>query len=179
MSSGVTAHPQRAVLVVSTGRTGTKALATHLTACYPDVLALHEPPPTRLKLRRMQNRSLCGAITKQQAIEFLRKHRPSPLLGPNQTLYVESNPGLSGFLDALPDVFPEFQVLHVVRDPRTYIASALNWGVFRGVKGFLAKYLPYWLPKPDLANPAGPRWADMTDVEKLAWHWRFLWRCSA
>jgi hypothetical protein len=172
MSDG-SPQTQPVVLVVSTGRTGTKALATHLSACYRDVIALHEPPPTRFLLRRTQNRFLCGRISKEKLVKILAENRPQPLAA-GHSLYVESNPGLSGFLDAFPAVFPEFKVLHVVRDPRTYIASALNWGVFRGVKGLFAKYLPYWLPKPELANPAGPTWSRMTPVEKLAWHWTFI-----
>jgi hypothetical protein len=163
------------VLVVSTGRTGTKALATHLGACYPQVVALHEPPPTRFLLRRTANRFLCGRLSRDELVKILREYRAQPLTGPTQTLYVESNPGLAGFLDAFPDVFPDFQVLHVVRDPRTYIPSALNWGVFRGVKGMFAKWLPFWLPKPEIARAdARVVWRQLSPVEKLAWHWQFI-----
>ncbi len=169
----------RVVLVVSTGRTGTKALAQHLNACYPHVCALHEPPPTRFYLRRTANRYLCGRLSREELVSILTRCR-ARMAGPQErhTIYVESNPGLSGFLDAIPDVFPDFQVLHVVRDPRTYIASAINWGVFNGVKGMLARYLPFWLPKPEYTHPRGaagaPTWKAMSPAERLAWHWRLI-----
>ena len=169
---------QKVIAIVSTGRTGTKALATHLTAAYPNVLALHEPPPTRFTLRRASNKALCGRIANDSLSALLTRHR-QPLLGampPSQTVYVESNPGLSGFLEVLGDVFPNLQVLHVVRDPRTYVASAINWGVFSGMKGLFAGVVPYWLPKPQHVHPAtgGPSYGKMSGIERLAWHWKLV-----
>jgi hypothetical protein len=36
----------KAVFIVSSGRTGTKALAHHLSKCYDNVFAVHEPRPS-------------------------------------------------------------------------------------------------------------------------------------
>jgi hypothetical protein len=165
---------QRVVLVLSTGRTGTKALAHRLNASYSEVCALHEPPPSRFGLRRASNRFLCGKIDRAKLVSLLYRCRSPLPTAPNQRIYFESNPHLVGFLDAFADVFPHFQVLHVVRDPRTYIRSALNWGVFGGLKARFARYLPYWLPKPELIQPGVAPWRSMSDVEKLAWHWQLI-----
>jgi hypothetical protein len=169
---------QRVIAIVSTGRTGTKALATHLSSAYPNVLALHEPSPTRFTLRRASNKALCGRMTKEHLAELLTRHRHPMLtaMPPTQTVYVESNPGLSGFLDVLGDVFPNLRVLHVVRDPRTYVASALNWGVFSGFKGLFASVVPYWLPKPQYVPPSTgePSYGKMSGIERLAWHWKLV-----
>jgi hypothetical protein len=166
------------IAIVSTGRTGTKALATHLSATYPHVLALHEPPPTRFTLRRASNKALCGRMSRRELADLLTRHR-QPLLArmpAAQTTYVESNPGLSGFLDVLGDVFPNLRVLHVVRDPRTYVASAINWGVFSGLKGMAASLVPYWLPKPQYIRPATGElpYRKMSGIERLAWHWKVV-----
>jgi hypothetical protein len=177
---------QKVVAIVSTGRTGTKALATHLTAAYPNVLALHEPPPTRFTLRRASNKALCGRISRDRLTKILTRHRRA-LASIPQTVYVESNPGLSGFLDVLGDVFPNLQILHVVRDPRTYVASALNWGVFSGLKGLMVSVVPYWLPKPQhlrdapfSRDPKGSASSEtlthsqMSPIQRLAWHWKLV-----
>lgn len=165
----------RVVLIVSTGRTGTKAIATHLDNCYEQLRALHEPPPTRVHLRRVSNRFMCGRLGREELIAQLQEHRDRILAQTPQGTYVEANPGLAGFLDAFADVYPDFRVVHVVRDPRTYIRSALNWGVFRGIKRLLALYLPYWLPKPDYVDPSGDlRWRRMDGPERLAWYWKFI-----
>jgi hypothetical protein len=166
---------ERVVLVLSTGRTGTKALAHVVGGCYPEVCALHEPPPSRFLLRRASNRFLCEKLQHDQLVAMLYRCRSPLPTGPTQRVYFESNPNLVGFLDAFPDVFQHFQVLHVVRDPRTYIRSAINWGVFGGARGWLARYLPFWLPKPELIQPdVVASWRHMSDVERLAWHWQFI-----
>ena len=163
------------MLVVSTGRTGTKALAQHLNEAYEGVLALHEPPPTRFRLRRTANRYLCGRLSARRLARVLSVERRAMGAHPECALYIESNPGLAGFLDVFGQVFADFQVLHVVRDPRTYIPSALDWGVFRGVRRVLAEYLPFWLPKPDYRNPRGAlRWKRMSHVARLAWYWTLI-----
>jgi hypothetical protein len=166
----------RVIAIVSTGRTGTKALATHLSAAYANVLALHEPPPTRFTLRRASNKALCGRISKERLTKVLTRHRRQMLAAMSQSVYVESNPGLSGFLDVLGDVFPRLQILHVVRDPRTYVASAINWGVFSGLKGMLVSLVPYWLPKPQNVRPRPdePSYAKMSGIQRLAWHWKLV-----
>lgn len=172
------------VLVVSTGRTGTKALATHLGKCCPDVTAFHEPRPTRFHLRRIGNRFLCGRLGHSDLVDTLRAHRDRMLAQAPARCYVESNPALSGFLDAFGEVFDDLRIVHVVRDPRTYVVSSLNWGVFTGARRALAHYMPYWLPKPErmrnvpeiapgLRMPER-RWAKLSPVARLAWHWAMI-----
>ena len=175
---------QSVVLIVSTGRTGTKAIATHLGHCCSDLQAFHEPRPTRFHLRRTGNRYLCGQLPKPQLIDILSRHRDRMLAKSPGRYYVESNPALSGFLDAFGDVFSDFRVVHVVRDPRTYVVSSLNWGVFRGARRALARFMPYWLPKPDAitnSDSTAPDlhhdhkpWVRMSGPERLAWHWSML-----
>ena len=163
---------EKIVLIVSTGRTGTRAIAHHLDTCYDQVRALHEPPPTRFRLRRAANRFLCNRMSRAELVKVLRGERGRMLAETTQAIYVESNPGLAGFMDVFGEVFPSFQILHVVRDPRTYIQSALDWGVFRGLKGVLANRLPFWLPKPDLTEPRDVRWRNLSHQQRLAWYWK-------
>ena len=161
----------KVILVVSTGRTGTKALAAHLKHSNENVLAVHEPAPTR-SLRAPAHRFLSGQISKEVATKKLRHARRQILNGTVQGIYFESNPILSGFLEVFDDVFDSPQVLHIVRDPRTYVRSAMNFGSVSGLRALLTRTLPYWFLKPEHLDPSTRTpWSKLTDIQRLSWFW--------
>jgi hypothetical protein len=162
---------EKVVVVLSTGRTGTQALAHYFNAAYDNVTALHEPKPTR-HFRLMSNRAVAGKLSKDAAVRALVRSRRRLVEKITRPIYIESNWYLYGFLDALKEVFGNVQVLHVVRDPRTFIPSYLNYGTFSGLKKIAAEFLPYWYLKPEQyeKSPA-KRWNQMSEPERLAWHW--------
>jgi hypothetical protein len=93
-------------------------------------------------------------------------------------VYVESNWYVYGLLEALPEVFGRVKVLHVVRDPRTYIPSGLNFGQFSGLRALATAFVPYWYLKPEDAprelNPQQKSWSELSPIERLAWHWHVV-----
>ena len=121
------------IFIVSSGRTGTKAIAQHLSRCYPQVFAAHEPAPS-WRLRMGTTRSLCGNATRDDLREMLVRLRKGLVGRVEREIYVESNPFLSGFIEVLGEVFEGASVVHVVRDARTYVRSGVNFGAFRGMK---------------------------------------------
>lgn len=167
-------HLEKIVVILSTGRTGTTALASYLNDGCQGVTALHEPKPSR-SLRIASGRYLAGRLSRPAMSQLLAKKRRAILQAINEPVYVESNPFLFGFLDVLGDVYPQPKVLHVTRDPRTMIRSALNFGAQRGIKWLFNNFVPYWLIKPDLleANPER-RWSQMSPVERIAWYWKVI-----
>ena len=165
-------HCRKTVFLISSGRTGTKAIANYFKTCYPDVTAHHEPVPSRY-LRITSNKYICGKISPERAVRILRKSREKLISESSGKVYFESNPYLHGFIDSLDEVFDKPLLIHVVRDPRTYIRSYMNFGVFKGIKKLFAEYCPYWMIKPDLyeRNPV-KKWKEMSDIEKIAWRWK-------
>jgi len=164
----------RAVFIVSSGRTGTMALARHLDACYEQVWAAHEPRPS-WRLRRASSRALCGRLSREELARLLADNRRRLVAGIGAVYYIESNPFLGGFLDVFGDVFENAAVVHVVRDPRTYIRSGMNFGTFRGIKGLAVRLIPWWLPRPELMpGSGGLRWSEMSPPVRLAWYWAML-----
>ena len=165
---------EQTIVILSTGRTGTMALAHHYDTCYEQVTGLHEPKPSRL-LRLESNRFIAGRTTPDELREKLRRGRKRLLARLKTPVYIESNWFIYGYLDVLRDVFPGPRVVHVVRDPRTCIPSFINFGAFRGLKWWAANFLPYWYLKPEQfeKNPA-KTWADMSEVERVAWHWKVV-----
>ena len=118
------------------------ALAHQLNRWYGNVCALHEPRPSR-SLRIASNRFLCGKLSRQQMARRLAHARQALLGAMTEPIYIESNNSLYGFIDVLDEVFDQPYVLHVVRDPRTYIRSWINFGVYHGLKGLAGRFFPY------------------------------------
>ncbi len=165
---------KKVVFIVSSGRTGTTALATHLDRIYPDVRALHEPRPS-WRLRRASNKALCGHMRRQQLVRLLADSRRQLAARIDRPIYVESNPYLGGFLDAFDEVFEHPLLVHVVRDPRDYVRSSINFGTFAGLKRWAQALVPYWLPKPEnFAEPGEITWNEMSEPARLAWYWAIL-----
>ena len=162
------------ILLLSTGRTGTKALAHYFDTAFDHVYAVHEPPPSR-RLRVASNRFLAGRLPERRLVDLYVAARRGRLERVAQPVYLESNPFLHGFVGVLDRVFRAPRVVHIVRDPRTYVRSYLNYGAFKGVKGLAARYYPYWMLKPEQVDPAAPRrWREMSRVERLAWRWKTI-----
>lgn len=135
-------HLEKTVFILSTGRTGSKALAQFLDDAFPDVTALHEPNPSyRLRLRSCAY--LSNKISRESLIRSLSHARRALISRIETPVYVESNPFLFGHASVLPEVFHRVKVAHVVRDPRTYIRSCINFGSYRGIKGWVNARLPH------------------------------------
>lgn len=141
--------------ILSSGRTGTQFLAHYLSRNFAKVDARHEPPPARL-LRVAAHARLAGRLSDGPAIRLLhRKRRQLERRGGAHSHYVESNPFLATLADLVIRIFPAAHILHIVRDPRDYLRSALNHGMGSGVKGLANRWLPHWYP--DVATPLGLR----------------------
>ena len=166
---------KKVVVILSTGRTGTKALAHFFNTSYDDVTALHEPAPSR-HLRLLSNRAMAKGMTPGGAVKALAAARRKLLASLTRPVYIESNWYVYGFLDALRPVFGErTQVLHVVRDPRTYVPSMLNYGTYQGLKAVATRFLPYWYIRPEqMSDRPEKRWSQMSEAERLAWHWHVV-----
>ncbi len=165
---------KKVILIVSSGRTGTKALAQHLGRCYGDVCALHEPRPS-WRLRMGTTRALCGRASRDELRVMLTRLRRKLMERIDRPIYVESNPYLSGFVEVFGEVFDQPRVVHVVRDPRTYVRSGVNFGAFTGLKRLASEWWPNWFPRPEkCANARGLTWAAMAPIERLAWFWTLV-----
>src|SRR5439155_26640942 len=111
---------EKVVVVLSTGRTGTQALAHYFNAAYDDVTALHEPKPTR-HFRVMSNRAVAGKLSKETAVRAVVRSRRRLIEKITRPVYLESNWYLYGSLESLKDVVCKPLILHVAPAPRPFI----------------------------------------------------------
>jgi len=161
--------------IVSTGRTGTQSLAKVLNDVGgPKVVARHEPPPSRI-FRVLSTMRAAGLLPDALALLCIKTLRRSLDRQEMDAVYVESNNFLFGLCDLLAGHFQNAQILHIVRDPRTYSESHLRHGVFKGFKGVVSLFFPFWLIKPKHLKIKTKRsWFGMSKHERLFWFWSLV-----
>ncbi len=136
-------RPGRVIFIISSGRTATNFLAAYFNS-FHGVSAVHEPEGSRL-LRLWSMAYLDEKVSETQMQKIIYSYRKN--ITSKDELYIESSPFLLGFLESIPTVFPDAELYSVVRDPRTYVTSAINHGNTKAPKRLLARFLPYWMPR--------------------------------
>lgn len=165
----------RSVIVVSTGRTATQAIAGWAACNLAGVASWHEPFPSRL-LRPLCHMRVAGRLGASDLVRLLRatsarRRKRSQ----DDVVFFEASPYLRACVDLLPQVFDDPLVLHMVRDPRAYVTSYINHGAFSGAKGILGNLVPYWQLKPEHLDPGcSRRWHEMSHHERICWRWNAL-----
>jgi hypothetical protein len=165
----------RVVVVLSSGRTGSQFLARYFDANFSEVVATHEAPPSAL-LRVLSNAAASGALDRAQMLRWLSRLRARRVarLRPETAIYLESNGFLYGFTEVLSELWPDVAVVHVVRDPRDQIRSALAHGNDRGLKRLAAAVVPWWHPTPGATPGLEPPDPASGLVGRFATSWRVI-----
>ena len=166
---GILAAMPGNVFILSSGRTGTKFLAEFFGANFANVVARHEPAPS-YQLRMLSNARAAGAASRSVLAAALRLSRPGLWRG-GDGLVIESNPFLYGFVDVLGELADSPTIIHIVRDPRTYVPSAINHGGSSGLKAAASALIPFWFPPVRLAPGVG---AHPGPVELFAGEWALV-----
>ncbi|MCI3949443.1 MAG: hypothetical protein K0R11_1377, partial [Acidimicrobiales bacterium] len=159
-----------ALFVVSTGRTGTQFLADLFGRL--GARASHEPGPRWLRL--VSNAHVAGRLSSERAARLVGRVRRAEVEQAGAAPWVESSCLVYGLVDPLLASFPEAAVVQVVRDPRTYVRSAMGWGAYR-VGGRPLNVVPFRRLAPTQFRPRSVRrrldWAGEGQFERLCWAW--------
>ena len=159
-----------ALFVVSTGRTGTQFLADLFDRL--GARASHEPGPKWLRL--VSNAHVAGRLSSERAARLVARVRRNEVEQAGAAPWVESSCLIYGLVDPLLASFPEAHVVQVVRDPRTYVRSAVGWGAYR-VGGRPLNLIPFRRLAPPQFRPRSVRrrfeWAAEGQFERLCWAW--------
>jgi hypothetical protein len=159
-----------ALFVVSTGRTGTQFLADLFGRL--GARASHEPGPKWLRLA--SNAHAAGRLGSERAARLVARARHHEVERPGAPPWVESSCLVYGLVEPLLATFPDAHVVQVVRDPRTYVRSALGWGAYRA-GGRPLNLVPFRRLAPTQFRPRSLRrrlgWAAEGQFERLCWAW--------
>lgn len=163
--------PDRIVFFLSTSRTGTKSLAEGLAG--NGILSPHQPRHSRL-LTIAGNLYLHGQLSMgllQRLVIALREPqiRNAPCRVYAQVFSLDYFPA-----KIISQRHKDTTIIHIVRDPRTFVPSYLNWMHTRA-KSFIAnKLIPGWHPSGWLCGDV-PRsvWWRMDEFQRVCWHWQY------
>ena len=157
------------IFIVSTGRTGTEFLSHFFREA--GFNSLHEPGP--FYLRHISHAHATNNLSSNTAKRIIRRTRQHLYQGGNER-YIESSCLIYGLVRPLLEEFPNSQVIQLVRDPRTYIRSAINWGAYRfmgrplNLLPFRRLALPQYHPR---SLPDRIQWIFWSQFDRLAWAW--------
>jgi len=113
-----------------------------------------------------------GRIDDAKAIEYVYKQRKRYISKVKQSLYVESNAHLYGVLDLLSRIFPHCKFIYIIRDPRTWLRSALNTPEYVLYSPIDFRFFKASVRAIDFKeDPYYHRWDQMSKFEKYCWYY--------
>lgn len=189
------------VLITSGGRTGTAFFGEVLGQIVSDCWSAHEPDVwqgvfqrrswravrwfglyhvivgkvlRRTGMRCVMERYLSGDWREEEATAAIVRQRADFYEGRPGRLVVESNNQWFGLLPLLPRVFANYRVLALVRDPRSWVRSRINFGGHHDQEDRVRRFgLPRLSPAM-LGEDRGKEWVRMDVYERLCWDWWFV-----
>jgi len=190
------------VFIVSAGRTGTKYFGTLLDRIVENSFSVHEPDifsgfnkkllsqiktfgfynmvlgraARRTGIRNLSENYLAGKLTLQELKDRIVQHRARFFNNITQDMIIESYYGWYGCIPAIQEIFPNYKIIVITRDPRTWITSNMNWEKWYGKKDFVSK-LKLERLNPHLINDIQYKhqWARFSRFEKLCWAYKTVY----
>lgn len=161
------------VLIISTGRTGTIFLSRLFADLYPDAESYHERGLSR-PIQILTNLHFSHLLPKSGLTLAWKYLKGNEIESCEKKFHIDANNFLYGLASLAPELYPNLRVLHIVRDPRTYVTSQLNFSRQKRTS-FIANYfVPFWQPNPFLVGELPmSKFFGFTRFEKYCWIWNF------
>lgn len=161
------------ILIVSTGRTGTVFFAELFRDLYPQVAAYHERGASR-PIQILTNAYFAKFFPMKGLILAWKLLKGSEIKTCSKPFHLDANCFLYGLVAIAPHLYPGLRVIHIVRDPRSYVTSHLNFSRYHRTS-FIGNYLvPLWQPNPLLVGElAWKKIFTFTRFERYCWIWDF------
>jgi hypothetical protein len=169
----------RSIVIISTGRTGTIFLSRLFGDLYPQVSSYHERGASR-PIQILTNLHFAHLFPKSGLKHAWRLLKGREIETCKKPFHMDANCFLYGLVALAPELYPDLKVIHIVRDPRTYLTSHLNFSRQKGTS-FIGNYLvPFWQPNPFLVGEIPwSRFFRLSRFERYCWIWDFKNRVMA
>lgn len=189
------------VIITSSGRTGTRFFGDFLSSMVPGAYSVHEPDvvegfshrtwqriktfgPYHMLLGRLLGRTgirnltqqfISGRIDCRELVQRLRRQRSAYYRNLPGDPIIESYSQWYGILPAVPELFAHYRVVALVRDPRTWVASCMNFGAPFGPRDLVSR-LGFKRLDPIIAGDAdyAGLWPKMSRFERISWTWNAI-----
>lgn len=190
------------VFIISAGRTGTKYFGTILQETVKESFSVHEPDvlsglnrsllgqikqfgfynmvPGRLLgrtgIRTLSERFLGGDISEHELIQSVKDHRTNYYSSIDSPLIIESYYGWYGCIPAIRQLFKNYRIIVVARDPRDWVTSNVNWKEWYGKNDWVSRLNagrinPYMVGDSTYES----RWSEFSRFQKLCWAYSFIY----
>ncbi|MBI5965959.1 MAG: sulfotransferase domain-containing protein [Chloroflexi bacterium] len=161
------------ILIISTGRTGTIFFSRLFADLYPVSASYHERGASR-PIQILTNLHFSHLFPKSGLKLAWKMLKGEEVETCEKRFHIDANCFLYGLAPLAPELYPNLKVIHIVRDPRAYVTSHLNFSRQKWTS-FIANYfVPFWQPNPFLVGEIP--WSKaigFTRFEKYCWIWDF------
>ncbi len=187
------------VFLTSTGRTGTQFMARMMSKMIDDFSSFHEPGtlwftrphewleqinryglyhmtigqarPTHSMFKLSTDR-YTKKISDEKAKEYIYNMRKPLIDDVNRKIYMESSGHIYALVDLIAEVFPNSKFIFIIRDPRTWVRSALNTIEYIIYKPLDIDFLNISIKAKDMNDdPYNELWSEMSIFEKYCWYY--------
>jgi hypothetical protein len=131
----------------------------------------------RTGIRNLAQRRLSGVASESEIDAAICRHRNGYYASLAASLIIESYYQWFGLLSAVRRVYPNCRVVGVMRDPRTWVASWMNFGSHHDRRDLVRLFGQRRL-SPDMIGDVEyvSRWSSMSRFERLCWDWRTIYQ---
>ena len=190
--------PKIVAIIVSAGRTGTMFFGETLSQVIDGAYSVHEPDSFsgtvpeitakirtfgfhhmvlgrmfgRTGIRNLSQRYLAKRLSLETLVAAVSAPRRGFYLSVPSDYVIESYYQWFGILEAVPLTFETYKVVGVVRDPREWVRSMMNYKRHYGSRDWLSR-LGIRRLDPKMVGDAthAERWPRMSPFEKNCWEW--------
>lgn len=163
----------RPVLIVSTGRTGTIFFSKILAELYPQCASYHERGQSRL-IQIFTHVHFAGILPLKGLKKVWKTLKGHEIPQCQKDFHIDANSFLYGIAYLAPELYPGLRVIHIVRDPRGYVTSHLNFQLQRKTSFIANRFVPFWQPSPFLTGESSLKdVVRMSRFERFCWIWSF------
>jgi hypothetical protein len=160
-------------VIISTGRTGTSFFTRLIGDLYSETATYHERGLSR-PMQILTNGYFAHLVSRQTLVGAWKAFKEHEIETCEKPFHVDSNCFLYGLFAIAPELHPDLKIIHIVRDPRTYVTSHLNYARYWRTS-FIANYfVPFWQPNPILTGRMPwHRMFSLSRFERYSWIWDF------
>jgi len=165
---------ERRVIIFSTGRAGTSLLSRMFDGLDLGQSLAHQSPGSRrlnilgnllLQCRKNRAAKIAGSMYRRLKGTEIPYSTADPLLSILIAVYLQ---------DAEHRAEMNWNFVHLVRDPRDFVTSFMNWKAQKFRRGLLHHFVPFWQPSPVLSGEYNLLTRlNMSKFEHFCWIWNF------
>jgi hypothetical protein len=164
----------RTVFFIGSHRTGTKTIANFFSDNYKGVVVSYHQPQILRIVNILTNMYLENFIAEKTYDEFIKYLVVNRIAKIPSAIYIESN-GFN-FVSAIyaKKHLSDIKIIHLIRDPRDFVASYMNFIDGRLKSRIAHTIIPFWnLSGHRTGKLSKTTWKRMDRFEKYCWNWQF------